>query len=300
MQDALRLELQQVSFRYSDRGAFALQDIDLTIQQGEFLGIIGHTGSGKSTLVQLFNGLLKPTQGAVLLDGEDLRDKAVLRQARQRIGLVFQRPERQLFAATVEEDVAYGPRNFGLEEDEVGTRVQEALASVGLDYATYAHRPPLELSGGEKRRVAFAGVIASHPDLLVLDEPTAGLDPQAASSLMGVVQGLYAQGAGIVMVSHSMEDIARYCHRILVLNEGRTFLMGTPRQVFAHHQELRRINLGLPGATSFALSLNERGFHLPDGLFTTEALADAIAAELLGMDLSSSPERHPEGDGLDG
>lgn len=280
----MSITFKQVTYDYSSRDSHsvALDNVSFTVDDGEFLGIIGHTGSGKSTLIQHMNGLLSPTTGQVLVNGEDLAQKAVRRAVRRKVGMAFQYPEYQLFAPTVAEDIAFGPRNLGIKPDEIDTLVREAMRHMDLDYDTYARVSPFELSGGQKRRVAIAGVISCKPDVLVLDEPTAGLDPVGRDELLGYIDSLHKAGMTIVMISHSMEDIARYAERVLVLNRGSIFALGTPEEVFAHSTELRAINLGVPETTAFASELNEAGFDLPENLYTVDALAEAITRELGG------------------
>lgn len=275
----MALVLEQVSYTYSSHEGdiAALAGLTLAIEDGEFLGIIGHTGSGKSTLLQLMSGLLAPSSGRVLLDGADLRDAQTRRNLHTKVGVAFQYPEYQLFARTVADDVAFAPRNAGLVEVEVAERVRFALQTVGLDYDHFAPLSPFELSGGQMRRVALAGVLAARPRLLILDEPTAGLDPAGHRELLNVVEGYHRAGAGVVMVSHSMDDIARLATRVLVLQDGATALYGTPTEVFSHAEELRAMSLGVPQATAFADELRAGGMPLPEGLLTLEALADAIA-----------------------
>ncbi|MDO5042524.1 MAG: energy-coupling factor transporter ATPase [Slackia sp.] len=239
---------------------WALHDIDFRVYEGEFVGIAGHTGSGKSTLIQHMNGILKPTRGRVLVDGRDISDKKEATEARAKVGVVFQYPERQLFAATVYDDVAFGPRNMGLSAEEVGRRVAESLALVGLDGEAIGEMSPFELSGGQQRRVAFAGVLAMNPRVLVLDEPTAGLDPAARREFLALVSRLHdEEGLTVVMVSHSMDDLASLCQRILVLKEGEVFASGTPREIFGLDEELDAIGLGLPAARRMALALHQKG-----------------------------------------
>lgn len=257
---------------------WALRDISFSLEDGEFFGIAGHTGSGKSTLIQHMNGLVHPTKGRVLADGQDLSDKKAAQAARGRIGIVFQYPEHQLFAATVYDDVAFGPRNLGLDEDEVDRRVRRALESVHLDFDALRDKSPFELSGGQQRRVAFAGVLAMEPSTLVLDEPVAGLDPHAREEFLNLIAGLHAGGLTVAMVSHSMDDLARLCNRILVLNEGTQFALGTPADVFARADELRAIGLGVPAAQRLANSLRAAGLPLPEGLYGAATLADDLAA----------------------
>lgn len=260
---------------------WALDDISFEIEDGEFLAIAGHTGSGKSTLVLHLNGVLNPTQGRVLWNGQDLSDKKVANQARGDIGIVFQYPEHQLFAATVYEDVAFGPRNLGLSAEEVEERVKKGLELVELDYETFKDRSPFELSGGQQRRVAFAGVLAMRPTTLVLDEPVAGLDPASRNDFLELIDKLHKHGITLVMVSHNMNDIARLADRMIVLNRGEIAFSGTPEEVFSHASELREIGLGVPHAQRMANELRELGIPLKEGLYTPECLADQLAA-LLG------------------
>ena len=257
---------------------WALRGIDFTLEDGEFFGIAGHTGSGKSTLIQHMNGLVHPTCGRVLVGGQDLADKKAAQALRGRIGIVFQYPEYQLFAATVYDDVAFGPRNLGLDAPEVDRRVRRALESVRLDFDALQAKSPFELSGGQQRRVAFAGVLAMNPEVLVLDEPVAGLDPQARTEFLQLIAELHAQGITVVMVSHSMDDLALLCDRILVLKEGEQFALGTPAEVFAHAEELRAIGLGVPAAQKLANDLRNAGFALPAALYDADTLADDLAA----------------------
>ncbi len=262
---------------------WALRDVSLTVRRGEFLGLAGHTGSGKSTLVQHLNGLIRPQEGSVCALGLDLSSKKGAAAVKAKVGVVFQYPERQLFAETVAQDVAFGPRNLGLPQDEVVRRVATSLARVGLDLAAIGDKSPFELSGGQQRRVAFAGVLAMEPDVLVLDEPMAGLDPAAHRDFLELIDRLHREGLTVVMVSHSMDDLANCCDRIVVMNEGAVFAEGTPAQVFAHANELKSIGLGVPAAQRMALSLVQAGVPLRcDKLYTVEALADELAGMLLG------------------
>ena len=262
---------------------WALRDVDLAVRQGEFLGIAGHTGSGKSTLIQHLNGLVHPTEGAVELFGADLAGRRAAAAAKGRVGIVFQYPEQQLFARTVFEDVAFGPRNLGMSESEVAERVREALDSVGIAFDEVAEKSPFALSGGQQRRCAFAGVIAMRPDVLVLDEPAAGLDPAARSEFLDLIARLHERGLTVVMVSHGMDDLASLADRIVVLNEGRVALEGVPRTVFARAEELERIGLGLPAAERMARRLREAGVPVGEDVFlTVDELAGALSA-LKGM-----------------
>lgn len=256
----------------------ALEDISFNIDEGEMVGIIGHTGSGKSTLVQHLNGLLKPTQGEICVDGINITDpKTSMLNIRKKIGLVFQYPEYQLFEETVEKDVAFGPKNLGLEEEEVGRRVKEALELVGLDYEKVKDQSPFNLSGGQKRRVAIAGVIAMQPKVLILDEPTAGLDPMAHKAILNMVGDIHrAQKNITVFVSHNMNDIASMCDRILVMKRGHLELMGSPEEVFAEAKELRAIGLDLPEATHLIEDLQDRGLPFESGIFSMEKAEAAI------------------------
>ena len=262
---------------------WALRDVTLTVRRGEFLGLAGHTGSGKSTLVQHLNGLIRPQEGNVCALGFDLSSKKGAAAVKAKVGVVFQYPERQLFAETVAQDVAFGPRNLGLPQDEVARRVASSLARVGLDLAAIGDKSPFELSGGQQRRVAFAGVLAMEPEVLVLDEPMAGLDPAARRDFLELIGRLHDEGLTVVMVSHSMDDLANCCDRIVVMNEGAVFAEGTPTQVFAHADELKSIGLGVPAAQRMALALAQAGVPLRcDRLYTVEALADELAGLLLG------------------
>lgn len=262
---------------------WALRDVSLTVRRGEFLGLAGHTGSGKSTLVQHLNGLIRPQEGFVRALGLDLSNKKDAVAVKAKVGVVFQYPERQLFAETVTQDVAFGPHNLGLPQDEVDRRVESSLSRVGLDLSTVGDKSPFELSGGQQRRVAFAGVLAMEPEVLVLDEPMAGLDPAARRDFLELIDRLHREGLTVVMVSHSMDDLANCCDRIVVMNEGAVFAEGTPAQVFAHADELKSIGLGVPAAQRMALALAKAGVPLRfDGLYTVESLADELVDLLIG------------------
>ena len=268
---------------------WALRDVSLTVRRGEFLGLAGHTGSGKSTLVQHLNGLIRPQEGSVYALGLDLSSKKDAAAVKAKVGVVFQYPEHQLFAETVVQDVAFGPHNLGLSQEEVARRVASSLARVGLDLATIGDKSPFELSGGQQRRVAFAGVLAMEPEVLVLDEPMAGLDPAARRDFLELIGRLHDEGLTVVMVSHSMDDLANCCDHIVVMNEGAVFAEGTPAQVFAHADELKSIGLGVPAAQRMALALAEAGVPLRcDGLYTVESLADELADLLIGRSDGSS------------
>ena len=259
---------------------WALRDVSLAVRQGDFLGLAGHTGSGKSTLVQLAAGLMQPSSGRVLLGGADLSRKREARSARGMVGLVFQYPERQLFAANVFDDVAFGPRNLGLSPDEVETRVRTALEQVHLDLDEIRERSPFTFSGGQQRRIAIAGVLAMDPSVLVMDEPTAGLDPQAHEALLGLICELHAKrDLTVLFVSHNMDDLARLCNRIVVLNRGRLVAAGAPHDVFADEAALKRIGLGVPRVLHLATTLHmETGARVP----SVDELADAIAERFHG------------------
>ena len=279
---------------------WALRDVSLTVHRGEFLGLAGHTGSGKSTLVQHLNGLIRPQEGSVSALGLDLSNKKDAAAVKAKVGVVFQYPERQLFAETVAQDVAFGPRNLGLPQDEVDRRVESSLARVGLDLATVGDKSPFELSGGQQRRVAFAGVLAMEPEVLVLDEPMAGLDPAARRDFLELIDRLHREGLTVVMVSHSMDDLANCCDRIVVMNEGAVFAEGVPAQVFAHADELKSIGLGVPAAQRMALALAQAGVPLRgDGLYTVEALADELAGLLPGSADMPSGAPHQAGSKAD-
>ena len=260
----------------------ALEDINFTVADGELLGVIGHTGSGKSTLLQHLNGLLKPSSGRVLVGDVDITAPGVsMVEIRKRIGLVFQYPEYQLFEETVAKDVAFGPKNLGLSEQEIEERVREALELVGLDYEQIKERSPFELSGGQKRRVAIAGVVAMRPEVLILDEPTAGLDPKAHHDVLDMVQEVHRRtGNIIILVSHNMADIARVSDKIIVIDSGHLVTTGTPQEVFAQKELLRGVGLDLPPITEFTETLREKGMALPPTMLDTKVAALAIAKAL--------------------
>ena len=274
------LQIEHLTHTYSAGTPFqrsAVDDMNLSMMDGEFLGIIGHTGSGKSTLIQHLNGLLKPTSGRILLQGKDIwADPKKIRDVRFQVGLVFQYPEYQLFEETVYKDIAFGPKNMGLDEEDIDRRVRDAAAFVGLTEAML-DKSPFELSGGQKRRVAIAGVIAMEPKVLVLDEPTAGLDPRGRDDILARIQDYHrAKNASVVLVSHSMEEIARNVDRIVVLSDSHVFMEGTPRQVFARADELEQVGLDIPQVTKVALALRRRGLPVDTAVYTVEALRDAL------------------------
>lgn len=260
----------------------ALEDVTVEIGDGEFVGIIGQTGSGKSTLVQHFNGLLKPTSGRVIVDGVDLSSRSIrMRDVRQKVGLVFQYPEHQLFEETVFADVAFGPRNLGLSEDEVVERVREAMEFVGLDFEGLKDRSPFDLSGGQMRRAAIAGVLAMRPSVLILDEPTAGMDPRGRDDVLGQVKRLHEKkGLTICLVSHSMEDVARLVDRIIVVHGGRVVMDGPVRGVFSRAEYLERLGLGVPQVTQMARRLADLGLPVRPDVITVEEARDALAGLL--------------------
>ena len=277
----MSLEVKHLTHTYSAGSAFqatAVHDVSLTIEDGEFVCIVGHTGSGKSTLVQHLNGLLKPTSGQVLVDGEDMNGEGVdRRRIRQKVGLVFQYPEYQLFEETIAKDIAFGPKNQGLSEEEIDQRVRRAMAHVHLDYDKYAERSPFDLSGGQMRRVAIAGVLAMEPKVLILDEPADGLDPRGRERILGMLQELHREGGvTIVMVSHSMDDCARLATRMIVMSKGELVLTDTPRNVFRQADLMRSIGLGVPEAAELCGRLRSAGLQLPDDLFTQEELHDHL------------------------
>jgi len=268
----MSLELKHVSHIYQEGSAkesYALRDICLNVNEGEFLGIAGHTGSGKSTLIQHFNGLLKPTSGEVIVDGVNINGKEAkkeLKALRMQVGIVFQYPEYQLFEETVERDIAFGPRNLGLSDIEIQHRVAEAMDILKLS-KKLRKKSPFELSGGQKRKIAIAGVLAMKPKYLILDEPTAGLDPKGREEFLELIADLHRQGLTVVMVSHSMDDIARYAQRMIVLEHGEIRLEGTPQTVFAQYELLERIGLGVPTLTKLLIELRKQGWDVRTDLF---------------------------------
>ena len=280
------LEIQNLSHVYSADTPFeraALRDVSLSIQRGEFVGLIGHTGSGKSTLIQHFNGLLKPTSGCVLFDGEDIwKDVKFTREIRFKVGLVFQYPEHQLFEETVYQDISFGPKNMGLSEEEIRARVERAAQFVGITDAEL-QKSPFDLSGGQKRRAAIAGVIAMEPDVLILDEPTAGLDPRGRESILQNIRDYQAaQHAAVVMVSHSMEEIASNVDRLFVMNHGQNVMNGTPAEVFSHAEELVEMGLAIPKMTQLFLALKRRGVPVDTSVFSVEQARQALRPLLKG------------------
>lgn len=279
------IKLEGLSHTYQGGSPFqstALHDVNLVIEDHDLLALIGHTGSGKSTLAQHLNGLLQPTSGRVLLDGQDINEKSSDKRAlRFAVGLVFQYPEHQLFEETVKKDIGFGPRNMGLGEAEVDARVREAMDKIGLPYDEIAEKSPFELSGGQMRRVALAGVLAMRPRILVLDEPTAGLDPRARDFLLNDVRRLHAEGTSVVMISHSMDDVARLATRVAVLEKGRLVMEGSPGEIFARVDRLSAMGLDVPQASKLRFLLADAGIGLPE-CYQLEDLADSLAAYLRG------------------
>jgi energy-coupling factor transport system ATP-binding protein len=255
-----------------------VHDVSVAIEDGEFIGVLGHTGSGKTTLVQHLNGLLKPTEGRVLIDGTDITQKGVsLLEIRKKVGLVFQYPEYQLFEETVEKDIAFGPKNLGLSKEEIAQRVREACRTVGIDFETVGGRSPFELSGGQMRRVAIAGVLAMRPSVLILDEPTAGLDPAGRRGILEMIRDLHGLGGvTVIMVSHSMDDIAFLATRLIVMSKGAVVMTGTPREIFKNQKQLQSIGLGVPQAAELAHALIAEGFDLPDDLYTLSEVKEHL------------------------
>ncbi|MEG0832524.1 MAG: energy-coupling factor transporter ATPase [Oscillospiraceae bacterium] len=278
------IEVKDLSFAYS-KGLpdehIAVDNINLAIEEGEFVGIIGHTGSGKSTFIQHLNGLLKPTDGEVYIDGENLwENKARLSEFRFKVGLVFQYPEYQLFEETVRADIAFGPKNMGLDEEEISKRVVEAARSVGIG-PELLDVSPFDLSGGQKRRVAIAGVIAMRPKVLILDEPTAGLDPSGRKEILDEIERYHEEKkTTVILVSHSMDDVARYASRVMVINESRLFCYDTPEKVFSRSAELEEMGLAIPTVTNIMLELRRKGFDADTGVYTIEDAAAALLSML--------------------
>ena len=270
----MSIEISNLNYIYMEGSPFekhALKDVNLTINDGEFVGIIGHTGSGKSTLIQHLNGLLKPSSGTIRIGDTVITEKgADLKQVRQRVGLVFQYPEHQLFEETVYKDVAYGPKNMGLSQEEIDERVREAMNYVGLP-EKYMNRSPFELSGGQKRRVAIAGVLAMRPDILILDEPAAGLDPAGREEILTQIRALYLdRKMTVIFVSHSMEDVARAAGRIIVMNRGTVALDGKPADIFSRADSLREMGLDVPQITRLMDELRRRGIQIDNSIYTLE------------------------------
>ena len=278
----MSIEVRNLSHIYGEGTIFeqyALKNVNLTIGDGEFIGLIGHTGSGKSTLIQHLNGLLRASSGDILYNGESIyREGYSMKELRSHVGLVFQYPEHQLFEVDVFSDVCFGPKNLGLSQEEIEARAREALTLVGLDESFYK-QSPFELSGGQKRRAAIAGVLAMKPEVLILDEPTAGLDPQGREDVLGLVAKLHRErGMTVILVSHSMEDVARYVSRLVVMNHGEKVFDGTPKEVFRHYKELEAIGLAAPQITYVVHALKEQGIPIDEDITTVEEARDAILA----------------------
>ena len=276
----MSIEISHLTHLYNPGTAMerkALDDVNIIINDGEFVAFIGHTGSGKSTLIQHLNALIKPTSGKILLDGEDINaDKSKLKAIRQKVGLVFQYPEHQLFEMTVFKDVCYGPKNMGLSEEEVNAAAEKALNLVGLDQSFY-DKSPFELSGGQKRRVAIAGILAMNPRVLVLDEPTAGVDPRGRDEILGAIDHMHKEtGITVILVSHSMEDVAKYADRIVVMNNGHVALTGTPKEVFSHVSELEEMGLAAPQTSYVMKGLKDNGLNVPQDVYTVDEATDVL------------------------
>ncbi len=278
----MSIRLQDVTYIYMSKTPYekaAIKKIDLEIKQGEFVGIIGHTGSGKSTLVQHLNGLLKPSSGMVHIDGQNIHEKGeTARNAKRSVGMVFQYPEHQLFEESVYEDIAFGPRNLGVKEEEIETRVKKALDFVGLDFEKFAKRTPFQLSGGQMRRVAIAGVVALDPKYLVLDEPSAGLDPRGRDEIFGQIINLHqATGITVVLVSHNMEDVARMANRLIVMNKGEILLDGKPKDIFCNHQaQLKEAGVDVPPLTLLMNQFKQRGLEIDSAVIDIATAAQNV------------------------
>ncbi|MBQ4061791.1 MAG: energy-coupling factor transporter ATPase [Christensenellaceae bacterium] len=276
----MSIEIKNLCYTYMPGTPFeekALKNIDLTIEDGDFVGLIGHTGSGKSTLLQIMAGLLKPTSGSVIIDGKDIfAKKADRKWLRRSMGVVFQYPEYQLFDDTVEKDISFGPKMTGVPEEEIPERVKEAMALVELDYDEFAGKSPFELSGGQKRKAALAGVLATRPKIMLMDEPVAGLDPIGRESLMQLTKRLNSMGVTIVMISHNMEGLAENANKIIALKEGEIILKGTPKEVFSRHDEIYEMGLGLPEAAHMVYLMNKKGMDVPIDIINEEELKNYL------------------------
>ncbi len=282
----MSIKIENLTYVYMPKTPFekkALDNVSLEIEDGEFLAVIGHTGSGKSTLIQHLNGLLKPASGKIYVDGTDITDKDTkLVDIRKKVGLVFQYPEYQLFEETIAKDIAYGPTNLGLNEDEILRRVKKSMEMVGLDYDEYKDISPFELSGGQKRRVAIAGVIAMEPNVLILDEPTAGLDPAGRDDILEQIKFLHEKyNMTIILVSHSMEDVGKLAEKIIVMNDGHIELQGKPKEVFREIDTLERIGLAVPQVTYLMRELKRKGFNVSEDVFTVEKAKSELLNILL-------------------
>lgn len=277
----MSIEIKNLTHVYMKGSPFekkAIDNVNVKIEEGEFVALIGHTGSGKSTLIQHINGLLKPDCGSITIDGTDITDKNTnLNFIRKKVGLVFQYPEYQLFEETIEKDISFGPKNLGLSDDDIHKRVERAMTMVGLDYDKYKDKSPFEVSGGQKRRVAIAGVVAMEPKILILDEPTAGLDPEGRDEILGKIKDLHNEyNMTIIFVSHSMEDVAKLANRILVMHKGKCILDGPPSRVFSEVDTLESVGLAVPKVTYLVRKLKAKGFNISENLFTVDQAKDEI------------------------
>ena len=277
----MSIEVKNISYVYMPKSPYerlALDDVSITIPEGKITAIAGHTGSGKSTLIQHLNGLISPTSGSVLVDGVDIAAKGqAARAARRSVGMVFQYPEHQLFEETVEQDIAFGPKNYGMSPEEISERVRFAMDFVQLDYKEYSQRSPFQLSGGQMRRAAIAGVVALKPKYLVLDEPTAGLDPKGREELMQRIMKLHRQEKNtIILVSHSMDDIARFADNVVIMNRGRVLMEGTPHEVFVREDFIRQAGLDVPQITNIVKALKIRGWDISSNIYTMDEAVNAI------------------------
>ncbi|MFM1515313.1 energy-coupling factor transporter ATPase [Helcococcus ovis] len=285
----MSIELKNVKYKYnSSDDKYALDDVNLKINKNEFIGVIGHTGSGKSTMVQLFNGLIYPTEGTVNVDGEDVSEsnKSNLKQVRQKVGLVFQYPEYQLFEETIALDIAFGPKNLNLPEEEVQKRVKESMKLVGLDYEKYKDESPFDLSGGQKRRVAIASILAMQPRYLILDEPTAGLDPQGRDEILGELRKIYESDdeLTVVVVSHSMEDIAKIADRVIVMSDGKVFDDNIPEIIYSNGEKLENIGLDIPQITKVTSLLKDKGYNFDKTIINVKDAYEILLKQLGGKD----------------
>ena len=281
------IEINNLTHIYSEGLPFekkAVDDISLKVEENEFIGLIGHTGSGKSTFIQHLNGLLKPSSGEIIIDGTRVdKSGANLTDLRKKVGLVFQYPEYQLFEETIERDIAFGPKNLDISDEEVQERVKSSMESVGLDYETYKDKSPFELSGGLKRRVAIAGVLAMEPKVLILDEPTAGLDPRSRDEILSEIKSIHEKRKmTVILVSHSMEDVAKIAERIVVLDKGKVFLDGEPRDIFREEDKLLGVGLGIPQITSLMRTLKKKGLHINEDAITVEEAKESLKNYLRG------------------
>lgn len=281
------IEINNLSHVYSPGLPFekkAVDDVSLKIEENEFIGLIGHTGSGKSTFIQHLNGLLKPSSGEIIIDGTRVdKSGSNLTDLRKKVGLVFQYPEYQLFEETIERDIAFGPRNLDISEEEVQERVKASMESVGLDYETYKDKSPFELSGGLKRRVAIAGVLAMEPKVLILDEPTAGLDPRGRDEILSEIKSIHEnRKITVILVSHSMEDVAKIAERIIVFDKGKVFLDGEPREIFRNEDKLLGVGLGIPQITSLMRTLKKKGLDINEDAITVEEAKESLKKYLRG------------------